>query len=74
MTTNFTIGGATTTSQKEIRPEDLAPNNYLTIIWKDVQTGKILSILDIDNDEAISFTNQLNSAVDNAISNNNVSG
>lgn len=68
-----TIGGTTTTSQKEIRPEDLAPNNYLTIIWKDVQTGKILSTLEINNDEAISFTNQLNSAIDNAISNNNVS-
>ena len=68
MTTNFTIGGITTTSQKEIRPEDLAPNNYLTIIWKDVQTNKVINTLDIDNEKAIEYTNQLNSTIDNAIS------
>lgn len=73
MTTNFTIGGIATTSQKEIRPEDLAPNNYLTIIWKDVQTNKVINTLDIDNEKAIEYTNQLNSTIDNAISNNNVS-
>lgn len=74
MKNNFVLtNGTTTTSQKEIIPEDLAPNNYLTIIWKDVQTGKVLSTLDINNDEVISFTNQLNSTIDNAISNNNVS-
>ena len=74
MTTNFTTtGDITTTSQKEIRPEDLAPNNYLTIIWKDVQTDKVVNTLDIDNKKAIEYTIQLNSAIDNAISNNNVS-
>ena len=73
MANNLTINDITTTSQKEIRPEDLAPNNYLTIIWKDVQTDKVVNTLDIDNEKAIEYTNQLNSTIDNAISNNNVS-
>lgn len=64
-------GGITLNTQRDITPEELAPNNYLTIIWKD-STGKFINTLDIDNKSALQYTNDLNSAIDNAISNNNV--
>ena len=67
------VGGITTTSQKELVPDDLAPNNYLTIVWKDVNVGDLIKHLDIDNEKAIEYTNQLNASLDNAISNNSVS-
>lgn len=51
----------------DLNPDDLAPNNYLTIIWKDVQTGKIVNTLDIDNEQAIKFTNDLTSAIEKGI-------
>ena len=65
-------GGIAVNQSKEIVPEDLAPNNYLTIIWKN-ESGKIINTLDIDNKSAIQYTNSLNSAIDSAISNNSVS-
>lgn len=69
----FNTTGVTTSSQQlDIKPEDLAPNNYLTIIWKDTKTNKIINTLDIDNDTALEYTMQLSSSIDNAISNNNV--
>lgn len=51
----------------DLTPDDLAPNNYLTIIWKDVQTGKIVNTLDINNEQAIKFTNDLTSAIEKGI-------
>lgn len=73
MTNNFTLsGGVTQTSQRDISIDELAPNNYLTIVWKDTKTGNIINTLDIDNEQSINFTNQLNGAIDNAIRNNNV--
>lgn len=67
-----TTGVSTSSQQLDIKPEDLAPNNYLTIIWKDTKTNKIVNTLDIDNDSALNYTMQLSSSIDNAISNNNV--
>ena len=73
MVNNFILnGGVSTTSQRELTPDDLAPNNYLTIVWKDVNFGDLIKHLDIDNEKALEYTIQLNSAIDNAISNNNV--
>lgn len=73
MTNNFTLVGAVdTTSQRELTPDDLAPNNYLTIVWKDVNIGDLIKHLDIDNEKAIEYSNQLNASIDNAISNNKV--
>lgn len=73
MTSNFTLsGGVTQTSQRDISIDELAPNNYLTIVWKDAKTGNIINTLDINNEQSINFTNQLNGAIDNAIRNNNV--
>ena len=66
-------GGVSSSTQKEVNPSDLAPNNYLTIVWKDVNIGDLVKALDIDYEKAMSYTNQLNNAIDNAISNNNVS-
>lgn len=74
MATNLTLtGGISSSSQKELTPDDLAPNNYLTIIWKDVNIGDLIKHLDIDNEKAIEYTNQLNASLDKAISNNNIS-
>lgn len=58
--------------QKEITIHDLAPNNYLTIIWRDAKTGKVYNTMDIANDEAIEYTNAINSAIDVGINNNNI--
>ena len=49
--------------------EDLAPNNYLTIIWKNADTGNIYNTMDIAQDEAIEYTNAINSSIENAINN-----
>lgn len=73
MATNFTLtGGIDISSQRELTPDDLAPNNYLTIVWKDVNIGDLIKHLDIDNEKAIEYSNQLNASIDNAISNNKV--
>lgn len=66
-------GGISTTVQREIVLEDLAPNNYLTIIWKDPKTNKRLNTFDIDRVKSVQYTNDLNNAIETAISNNNVS-
>ena len=66
-------GGISTTVQREIVLEDLAPNNYLTIIWKDPKTNKQLNTFDVDRVKSVQYTNDLNNAIETAISNNNVS-
>lgn len=68
----FNLGVTTANTQVELQPQDLCPNNYLTIIWKDVQTGQIVNTLDYDDIEAVEYTNKLNASIDNAIRNNNV--
>ena len=75
MSTNSPIitGGISTTSKQDYKPEDLAPNNYLTIIWKDTTDNKIINTLDIDDKEAQQFNIELQNSIDSAISNNNVS-
>lgn len=75
MSTNSPIitGGINTTAKQDYKPEDLAPNNYLTIIWKDTTDNKIINTLDIDDKEAQQFNIELQNSIDSAISNNNVS-
>ena len=65
-------GGVSTTVQADYTPSDLAPNNYLTIIWKDKQ-GKQYNSLDINDKEALQFTNDLNNAIEQGITSGNVS-
>lgn len=65
-------GGVSTTIQADYTPSDLAPNNYLTIIWKDRQ-GKQYNSLDINDKEALQFTNDLNNAIEQGITSGNVS-
>lgn len=65
-------GGVSTSVEKEITVTDLAPNNYITIVWKD-KTGNIVNTLDIDDVVAKQYTNELLASVDSAISNNSVS-
>lgn len=75
MSTNSPIitGGISTTAKQDYKPEDLAPNNYLTIIWKDTTDNNIINTLDIDDKEAQQFNIELQNSIDSAISNNNVS-
>lgn len=74
MSTNSPIitGGISTTAKQDYKPEDLAPNNYLTIIWKDTTDNKIINTLDINDEEAQQFNIELQNSIDSAISNNNV--
>lgn len=65
-------GGISTTYTRDVVVDELAPNNYLTIIWKDSE-GNYTNTLDIDDKEAVEYTNSLNNAIDNSIRNNNIS-
>lgn len=65
-------GGVSTTVQADYEPTDLAPNNYLTIIWKDKQ-GEQYNSLNINDKEALQFTNDLNNAIEQGITSGNVS-
>lgn len=67
------IGGVTTTVQQEITLDDLAPNNYLTIIWRDTKTGETFNSLDIDNKQALEYTVALQNSIDQAISGGKIS-
>ena len=67
------IGGVTTTVQKEITLDDLVPNNYLTIIWRDAKTGETFNSLDIDNKQALEYTVALQNSIDQAISSGKIS-
>ena len=71
-TTDIINSGTTTTSQQEITIDDLAPNNYLTIIWKDAKSDKIYNTMDIAQDEAIEYTNAINASIESAINNNKI--
>lgn len=74
MTNGFsTTGVSTTNTVQELSASDLAPNNYLTIIWKDKKTGNVYSTLDIDDKEALDYTISLSSAIESAINNGQVS-
>ena len=71
-TSNIINSGIVSTSQQEITIDDLAPNNYITIIWKDVKTNKVFNTMDIAQDEAIEYTNAINASIENAINSGNV--
>ena len=71
-TADIINSGITSTSQQEITIDDLAPNNYLTIIWKDTKSNKVYNSMDIAQDEAIEYTNAINASIENAINSGNV--
>ena len=71
-TTDIINSGIASTSQQEIAIDDLAPNNYITIIWKDAKTNKVFNTMDIAQDEAIEYTNAINASIENAINSGNV--
>lgn len=66
----LTGGVSFTNPDVNLTPQDLAPNNYLTIIWKDIKTGDIFSTLNINDKQSVDFTNKLNSAIEMGIQNN----
>ena len=71
MTQNITTGTTTTNTQMNIQPSDLAPNNYLTIIWKDSQ-GNVINTLDGKSDDEVRFTTELNNAITQSITSGKV--
>lgn len=71
MTQNITTGVTTTNTQMNIQPSDLAPNNYLTIIWKDAQ-GNVINTLDGKSDDEVRFTTELNNAIAQSITSGKV--
>lgn len=71
MTQNITTGVTTTNTQMNIQASDLAPNNYLTIIWKDAQ-GNIINTLDSKTDDEVRFTTELNNAITQSITSGKV--
>ncbi len=64
--------GISTTAQAGYEAKDLAPNNYLTIIWKN-SAGEQFNNVDINDEQAMQFTNDLNNAIEQGINNNKVS-
>lgn len=65
-------GGISTTVQPNYGATDLAPNNYLTIIWRDKQ-GVQYNNLDIDDKKALQYTTDLSNAIEQAINNGKIS-
>lgn len=59
-------GGVSTTVQPDYKPADLAPNNYLTLVWVNKE-GVRYDSLDIDDKKALQFTNDLNNAIEQGI-------
>lgn len=74
MADNTTLfGSIVTTTQQEITLDDLAPNNYLTIIWRDTKTGETFNSLDINDKQALEYTVALQNSIDQAISGGKIS-
>lgn len=71
-TTDIIKSGISSTSQQDITIDDLAPNNYLTIIWKDTKSDKIYNTMDIAQNEAIEYTNAINASIEKAINNSSI--
>lgn len=71
MTQNVTTGVTTTNTQMNILPSDLAPNNYLTIIWKNEQ-GNVINTLDSKTDDKVRYTTELNNAIVQSITSGKV--
>lgn len=63
-----------TSTPPDITIDRLAPNNYLTIVWKDKITGSIYNTyedLAVDNNVLVQYTTSLNNAINNALNNTN---
>lgn len=74
MASNITLfGGVASTAQKDITLDDLVPNNYLTIIWRDPETGNVFNSLDIDDKQALEYTIALQNSIDQAIASGKIS-
>lgn len=65
-----------TSTTPDITIDRLAPNNYLTIVWKDTITNSIYNTyedLAVDNNVLVQYTTSLNNAINNALNNTNSS-
>lgn len=65
-----------TSTPPDITIDRLAPNNYLTIVWKDTITNSIYNTyedLAVDNNVLVQYTTSLNNAINNALNNTNSS-
>ena len=72
--TQVTMPSGSITDPNLITVDKLAPNNYLTIVWKDKATGSIYSTYeDIDSSQLddLVYTTQLNNAINNALKTTN---
>lgn len=72
--TQTAIPSGSITDPNAITVDKLAPNNYLTIVWKDKATGSIYNTYeDIDSSQAddLTYTTQLNNAINNALTTTN---
>lgn len=72
--TQTAIPSGSITDPNAITVDKLAPNNYLTIVWKDKATGSVYNTYeDIDSSQAddLTYTTQLNNAINNALTTTN---
>lgn len=72
--TQASIPSGSITDPNAITVDKLAPNNYLTIVWKDKATGSVYNTYeDIDSSQAddLIYTTQLNNAINNALTTTN---
>ena len=67
------IGGVSeTVRNNNYNAQDLAPNNYLTIIWKDTITKSSTTMLKelISTESSIQIQQELTNTIESAVSNN----
>lgn len=65
-------GGISTTIEQNYQATDLAPNNYLTIVWYD-KKGVQYNNVDIDDKKALQYTTDLNNAIEQGITSGKIS-
>ena len=71
---NIIISGGVseTVRNNNYNAQDLAPNNYLTIIWKDTTTKSSTTMLKelISTESSIQIQQELTNTIESAVSNN----
>lgn len=74
--TQVTMPNGSITDPNAITVDKLAPNNYLTIVWRDKISGSIYNTyedLATSQAEELEYTTQLNNAINNTLNNTNQS-
>lgn len=72
--TQVTLPNGGITDPNTITVDKLAPNNYLTIVWRDKISGSIYSTyedLATNQAEELEYTTRLNNAINNSLTNTN---